>query len=774
MKIKKIEIHNFKVFQNIIIDFESSDLIVFDGPNGFGKTSIYDAIELLFTGKIRRFDDLRGRLIDGRESFSEHPFLCDYADGDISIKIEFIKDDSTHILERAANRDELTNSVDFSFYKLYFKNEFTSDEKSLIQNEEEYLNQILGSNYKQNFQFLNYIEQEDSLFLLKSQDKNRKQHISHLFNVYEFENKISKIDKLKNKISGLCNGDKKDEIDNLKDSIKKIEDFLASQFKGTDYIKLFPEKEILWDLEDFNYQNISYENLFNENGTITRLKKLIENKGLFRSYIRNEKISNIISDAERIESFLLYYKFLPQREVLRIQNNEYLSVNKIIDTLTEFSIDNIKDDSFVFELEDFDFIDEVLISNLNQGHESLKDKFKELDELESIYSKIKESREKLVDNIKNLKEAEDIETTGTCFLCGYDWDNIDDLLEHIEIQSVSLEEITSSKSRIFNEELINFKENVILPIIEILNQKITELKVDIIFINKFLSIDETFFIKVKKEFENIDFDFKHYLNETLSSESVIDIENITQILNSLKLEIELDSIETYFKEFFTQYFDNKLDLLNSIEIENLIQKENYLKYKYSLLQNETLDKNKQELHNKESKFNNAKTLEDNLKNLNSIYKKSLKEYQKKVIKDIEIIFHIYSGRIMQDFQGGLGLFIYSDKDGIRFQTNPSKTFDAVFSMSSGQLSALIISFTLALHKKYSQNKIILIDDPVQTMDEINIAGLIELLRNEFYSNQLIISTHEDMASAYMRYKFKNYGLAQKRINLKSYSVNNNG
>jgi exonuclease SbcC len=774
MKIKKIEIHNFKVFQNIIIDFESSDLIVFDGPNGFGKTSIYDAIELLFTGKIRRFDDLRGRLIDGRESFSEHPFLCDYADGDISIKIEFLKDDSTHILERAANRGELTNSVDFSFYKLYFKNEFTSDEKKLIQNEEEYLNQILGSNYKQNFQFLNYIEQEDSLFLLKSQDKNRKQHISHLFNVYEFENKISKIDKLKNKISGLCNGVKKDEIDNLKESIKKIEDFLASEFNNTENIKLFSDREINWDLEEFDYQSYSYESLFDENGIISRLKKFIENKEVFKSYIRNEKIDSLITDTVKIENFLLNFKFLPQRETLRIQKNEYLSINKIIDTLTEFSIDNIKDDSFEFELKDFDFIEEVLISNLNQGYESLKVRFKELDELESIYSKIKESREKLVDNIKNLKEAENIETTGTCFLCGYDWDNIDDLLENIEIQSVSLEGITSSKSRIFNEELINFKEDVILPIIEILNQKITELKVDIIFINKFLSIDETFFIKVKKEFENIDFDFKDYLNDTLSSESVIDIENITPILNSLKLEIELDSIETYFKEFFTQYFDNKFDLLNSMEIENLIQKENYLKYKYSLLQNETLDKNKQELHNKESKFNNAKTLEDNLKNLNSIYKKSLKEYQKKVIKDIEIIFHIYSGRIMQDFQGGLGLFIYSDKDGIRFQTNPSKTFDAVFSMSSGQLSALIISFTLALHKKYSHNKIILIDDPVQTMDEINIAGFIELLRNEFYSNQLIISTHEDMASAYMRYKFKNYGLTQKRINLKSYSASNNG
>jgi exonuclease SbcC len=170
---------------------------------------------------------------------------------------------------------------------------------------------------------------------------------------------------------------------------------------------------------------------------------------------------------------------------------------------------------------------------------------------------------------------------------------------------------------------------------------------------------------------------------------------------------------------------------------------------------------------KQIKFDNAKLLSDKIKQLKNVYDSSLLKYQKKVIKDIEIIFHIYSGRIMQDFQGGLGLFIYSDKNGIRFQTNPNKTFDAIFSMSSGQLSALIISFTLALHKKYSQNKIILIDDPVQTMDELNVVGFIELLRNEFSKNQIIISTHEDMMSAFMRYKFKNYNLTQKRINLKS-------
>ena len=139
MKIKKIKIQNFKDFKNINLDFESSDLIVFDGPNGFGKTSIYDAIELLFTGKIRRFDDLRSILIDGRESFSEHPFLCDYSNGDISITIEFLKKGIAYVFERTAIRDDLTNSIDFSLYKLYKKDEFDSEERDLILNEEEYL-----------------------------------------------------------------------------------------------------------------------------------------------------------------------------------------------------------------------------------------------------------------------------------------------------------------------------------------------------------------------------------------------------------------------------------------------------------------------------------------------------------------------------------------------------------------------------------------------------------------------------------------------------------
>ena len=51
---------------------------------------------------------------------------------------------------------------------------------------------------------------------------------------------------------------------------------------------------------------------------------------------------------------------------------------------------------------------------------------------------------------------------------------------------------------------------------------------------------------------------------------------------------------------------------------------------------------------------------------------------------------------------------------------------------------------------------ILIDDPVQTMDDINIASFIEVLRNDFPEKQIILSTHETDKENYILYKFLKY------------------
>jgi exonuclease SbcC len=765
MKIQKIKIQNFKVLREKEIDFESSDLVVFDGPNGFGKTSIYDAIELLFTGKIRRYNVLQLLLIDGRESYHEHPFYNEGATGDISICIEFTKNGSTYILERLAKKEELTNSINFSTYNLFEKASFEATDKNLIENEEEFLKNILGANYKENFQFLNYIEQEDSLFLLKSQDKNRKQYISHLFNVLEFENKIASINVIKQKIEVLCNAKEKKEIEEIEAEIKQTKDFLSKSFQDIEYIKLFPEREFIWDEKEFDFKSIDYLDILGEDGILTKLNSLLNHKESFRKYIYNETIDTLLRNDSTLKDFCQFYSFIPEKDNLILSRDLYIKKQQYLEKLENLSTDDLRDEFLEFDFNDFDFLNSHLIEDFFESFEILKTDLLALNNLEGIYSKINESRQRLIEKIEELKEND--LTIGSCFLCGYDWGDITTLLENINLQSENLESVASISSKVFKEKFDSFKINVVSQIITILSQNITDNNIDKEFINKLVSFEPTHFNNIIKYFDKIDFDYGSYLNNVIKIDIELKFETLNSDLKAKKYEIVIEEIEPYFKEYFNEFFDNNFDTLDAFDLKNVKAKIDYLKYTYSLLQNDFLTVKTQELRAKQNKFDNAKALSEQIKQLKNIYEYSLRKYQKKVIKDIEIIFHIYSGRIMQDFQGGLGLFIYSDKNGIRFQTNPSKTFDAIFSMSSGQLSTLIIAFTLALHKKYSQNKIILIDDPVQTMDELNVVGFIELLRNEFSKNQIIISTHEDMMSVFMRYKFKNYNLTQKRINLKA-------
>ena len=63
LKLLSIEFTNFKVFgsDTYRVNFNGSDLMLLDGPNGYGKTSVFDAIELALSGTIKRFISTDGR-----------------------------------------------------------------------------------------------------------------------------------------------------------------------------------------------------------------------------------------------------------------------------------------------------------------------------------------------------------------------------------------------------------------------------------------------------------------------------------------------------------------------------------------------------------------------------------------------------------------------------------------------------------------------------------------------------------------------------------------
>lgn len=162
----------------------------------------------------------------------------------------------------------------------------------------------------------------------------------------------------------------------------------------------------------------------------------------------------------------------------------------------------------------------------------------------------------------------------------------------------------------------------------------------------------------------------------------------------------------------------------------------------------------------------AEKAKDKVNKLRATLVKAEQKYADQTISEIELIFHIYSGRLIQNYQRGLGLFIES-RDGkqLRFLTAEKSDHDAVMSMSTGQVSALSLAFFLSLNKVYADVPLILIDDPSQSLDEVNIASLTDLLRCELKHCQLIVSSHEEDISAYMRYRFNRAGLATNSLNM---------
>lgn len=99
---------------------------------------------------------------------------------------------------------------------------------------------------------------------------------------------------------------------------------------------------------------------------------------------------------------------------------------------------------------------------------------------------------------------------------------------------------------------------------------------------------------------------------------------------------------------------------------------------------------------------------------------------------------------------------------------PGKTHDVLYTMSSDQLSGVLLSFTLALYKTFTEQKFstLLIDDPVQSMDDVNVVSLVELLKSEFSNVQILISTHEDLFAKYSTYKYAKARLTSQTIKLK--------
>ncbi|WP_248859154.1 purine NTPase [Lelliottia sp. AC1] len=267
----------------------------------------------------------------------------------------------------------------------------------------------------------------------------------------------------------------------------------------------------------------------------------------------------------------------------------------------------------------------------------------------------------------------------------------------------------------------------------------------------------------KLQSENIQFTYAF-----TEIDGVVDerFEKLKEILrNKKQVEADALALPEDWREIINHAFKDLQDFY-IVSAEDLKDKEKYISFKANEAQHSRLQTCITDLKVIEKENLATQKAQDKVEKLRSTLKKTEQSYTDQTISAIEFIFHIYSGRLIQNYQRGLGLFIES-REGrqLRFLTAEKSEHDAVMSMSSGQVSALSLAFFLSLNKVYSQVPLILIDDPSQSLDEVNIASLTDLLRCELRHCQLIVSSHEDDISAYMRYRFDRAGLATSSLNM---------
>ena len=770
MKIKKIHIKNFKLFENFSIKFADHDLIVFDGPNGFGKTSLYDAIELLFTGSLRRYDKLVKNNVDHRKSVNGNPLLNDASEiGDLIIKGELEIGGETICLMRKSNRNILKNASRMDEYELqlYSLPQFDSEEISLVIDEPAYLTNILGEDYRQNFQFLNYIAQEENTYLLKKGDEARKDAIGHLFNTLKFEMLIGKLDESSKKIGELCGAPSKNALTAQKSILEESRTKFSGDRTAVPYKKIVTWKDLAWDAEKLESTDAQYVEWLGADGELAKLISFLENVEQFKKDRENKKFDQLFVNELLVTQLLQYWNFIEHAEAFSTQLVLQNSIKALLSAYEEGALKAMVQGKVALSSQLKELAGTVVEPQAYSDSIGRILNFqKNATALSKLLIEVKDSRKAFID--KFLQYEAEIKEENTCPLCGHSWQDAEELKVHFDSQAEQLEELIIASDSNLNLAIENFTADFIVPLSTFFKGYLLKNSVNDLFVEnlKAANANRTTLSSLNQKFVELNFDLKSFFNNEPIAVVELKLDDLRAQFNEKKHAINSDQLQPFFDSIYLKIFNESLDHIFLIEKSEIAEKRKYIEWQYSLHQSASINKLQKDYDKQLKQFDNAHLLKSKISTLKKIYETSLQEYQKSLIEDIEIIFHIYSGRISQDYQGGLGLFIASEKNGIRFLENPKKSHDAVFTMSSGQLSALVISFTLALNKRYSKNNLLFIDDPVQTLDELNIAGFVDLLRHEFFDRQIFISTHEDMMSAYMRYKFQRFGLKTERVNFK--------
>lgn len=239
--LNKLKVRNFRSFSSD--DFKEFDIIgnnavILDGPNGYGKSTVFDSIELLITGELKHF---KGDLKNGFTT--ELSIVANDSQEETEIIGEFTNKDTKFSIIRIFKwKEKLPNS------QIYYSED--GIDRKVIDNDQLYTLLNISKNY---FDVGMYISQTESLQFLQERYLRRKEILTSILDIEEINFKIDFIKEVRKNYSKKHTEiekkltAKKKELQQQKNIIDDTIEKISAQDQLNPYTRLFPNKDYIFD-----------------------------------------------------------------------------------------------------------------------------------------------------------------------------------------------------------------------------------------------------------------------------------------------------------------------------------------------------------------------------------------------------------------------------------------------------------------------------------------------------------------------------------------------
>ena len=795
-KIVDLRVKNFKCFDDkkyyeFCIDYDKSP-VVLSGPNGFGKTTFFDAIELIFSKNITRFD----KEIEKKNTNLGKNILLNQAnqDGYVVLTLKRGENEFLTLFAKILNSNhkiDVENSIYYGYNSKYIRTEELDRVIFDYDNWKDVIDSETLIRYRiKNFNVYYYVSQAESVHFLKRTISDRKNAMNVLLNtgfIEERKKLVSNLIGSRNGTSGYLINDEIISLDNkTKNLAIKLKTLLKNNINtqtGVEKIEnidlgLYKKDLDLYFWDNSNIVELDASSIKKGIYILSSIISFLENEIDYRNYQWNENILKII-DGNSIVDYANYRDYIVNDSVsikkieqqlekwdsmIQIYNSTLLYRQDSLDAANYKEQDAVMLKKLVPELCEYDF---SLIKNISNEIVNLRENL-------SINQKAIDKLTSARNTLKNAKNEYDEKGT-RCPFCNTEFNDLRLLNEGFE----EVGKLLKSESGNLGERIVlknNELADAIEEVKEILRPYVYGLDENAInlIIKKKTSLKG--FASNHGRVANVDKLVKYLVAIEYSSEKEEDnlVLDIQRTLSGMIKKIQNEEFNALYDKY--RYVDVEKrygkcinEMKGQVSLEMLKQKVLYLEKLNCEKENTEINEIKQEMKKLIIRKEKVTKIRQRLNDLSKLYDNKIEEYKNITLKKLRVPLLIYTGKILQDYQNGLGVFV--SKDEMRFVSNGDAKHDILNTFSSGQLSGFVLAFLFAINKQYikpSSDDIgfILIDDPVQTMDDINISSLIEVLRNDFADKQIILSTHEIDKENYILYKFYKYNKIGQSFNVK--------